>query len=281
VTTVTAWVSYDQRAPSGAYVASDSLISTPTSDWSNARKTFHSLHHPEVFAYVGDVLFPSLLLGQHVAHLDSGVDPLLEVSADKRRAALIEAVTRATETYPSEWMAGGTTTIVHIARQGTGLGVVFVTTLIRIIGRQVSHQVIDSLDSAGVLEFTADGVHDVNRPILEGSGANAVETELGTWQPADRQYLSRRVFEAHCRAIESGKARASGGAPQLVGLYRKGPGRAFGFAAPGHRASLFGSPIRDDDTLESLEFRNRLFECVDREGRLLPGAKSHEDEATE
>jgi hypothetical protein len=131
-----------------------------------------------------------------------------------------------------------------------------------------------------VLEFTADGVHEANRPILEGSGAEAVETELGKWQPAGRQYLSRRVFESHCRAIESGKARGSGGSPQLVGLYREGPGRAFGFAAPGQRAALFGSPIRSDDTLESLEFRNRLFERVDRDGALLPGAKSHEAETT-
>jgi hypothetical protein len=278
MTTVTAWVSYDQRAPSGAYIASDSLISTPSSGWSSARKTFHSLHHPEVFAYIGDVLFPSLLLGQHVALLDSGFDPGLEVSAGKRREVLIDAVKRAVQTYPQEWMAGGTTTIVHIARQGVGLGVAFVTTLIRINGPQVSHQVIDSLDSAGILEFTADGVHEVNRPILEGSGADAVETELGRWQATDRQYLSRRVFESHCRAIESGTASGSGGAPQLVGLYREGSGRAFGFAAPGQRPSLFGSPIRDDDALGSLEYRNRLFERVDRAGGLLPGAKSHEVE---
>lgn len=282
MTTITTWVSYDERAPSGAYIASDSLITYGHATWETGKKTFHSLRHPELFAYSGDVLFPSLVLGQHVAQLDSGAVYAIDSPVDVRIAALSASVANALASYPPGLMADSSTTIIHVARDGMAMEATFVTSLLTIEkGALTNVQTAPSLDAAGVLEFTPSDVHSANVPVTSGSGATAVMGSLAQWRAEDRQFLSRRVFEAHCHALSSGRAAHSGGDPQLVGLYRVGPGRVFGFAQAGRDPSLAGAPLPSEGVEDEPPFRNHLFERVDRTGLLLPGAKSHADEAAD
>jgi hypothetical protein len=68
----------------------------------------------------------------------------------------------------------------------------------------------------------------------------------------------------------------SGGGPQLVGLYRKGPGRTFGTVFGGKRY-FAGAPVaRDAASSDTVEWRNELFERVDGvTARRLDGAQPH------
>jgi hypothetical protein len=74
---------------------------------------------------------------------------------------------------------------------------------------------------------------------------------------------SRAVFSAFCDSFRSGTDSFSGGAPQLVGLYRKGVGESFGIIYQNARY-LFGVPAGPDEAaLMALEWRNELFERCD------------------
>jgi len=53
----------------------------------------------------------------------------------------------------------------------------------------------------------------------------------------------------------------SGGAPQLVGIYRKGAARSFGIIFNDQKY-LLGLPV-ENENLKSVEWRNHLFEESD------------------
>ena len=85
MTSFIAWAGIDSRAVSSVYFASDSRLSVPLLYnpatgkiekrwyWDYGRKLFASNISPDIFAYVGDVLFPSQVLGQMVDLIDVGV----------------------------------------------------------------------------------------------------------------------------------------------------------------------------------------------------------------
>jgi hypothetical protein len=66
MTSLIAWIAVDQRVPSAFYMASDSRISwgSEHSRWDAGRKLFLCRRHSDIFGYAGDVVFPSLVLGQ-------------------------------------------------------------------------------------------------------------------------------------------------------------------------------------------------------------------------
>lgn len=79
MTAFVAWVGVDARAPASIYLALDSRISWPPDKsgiiprWDFGRKVFASRSHPDLLAYVGDVWFPAIVLGQLVEAIDHGV----------------------------------------------------------------------------------------------------------------------------------------------------------------------------------------------------------------
>lgn len=66
MTAFLSWVGVDHRGPASLYLASDSRISWTDNEvrsWDRGRKVFACSRTPDVLGYVGDVLFPSLVLG--------------------------------------------------------------------------------------------------------------------------------------------------------------------------------------------------------------------------
>jgi hypothetical protein len=64
---IVSWVSIDTLGVISAYIASESRISwpmdkQPVDRFDSCRKTFFIKNYPDIFAYCGDVLFPSTLL---------------------------------------------------------------------------------------------------------------------------------------------------------------------------------------------------------------------------
>ena len=75
--------------------------------------------------------------------------------------------------------------------------------------------------------------------------------------------------------MKSGGDPRSGGAPQLVGLYREGAARSFGVIFNNERY-LFGLPVNLDAEWENVEWRNELFERCNAESKtVLEGAQRH------
>jgi len=80
MTTVIAWISYSDTGespdlPRAMYMASDSRITwgSRVRRWDAGRKIFSPFKEPHIFEYWGDVVFPSLVLGQLVSAIDHGI----------------------------------------------------------------------------------------------------------------------------------------------------------------------------------------------------------------
>lgn len=265
MTSLVVWVAVDQRGPASVYIATDSRISWPAgptgaTHWDGARKTYSTTKLAHVIAYVGDVLFPALTLPTVAAQLDECPhDESVEVAQER----VLELVTTAWSDAPSS--ARMESRLVHCTRVGAGMKARF--------GIQILHL------PAGTTEWTATALElppASSKIDFLGSGRQKLENAYNNWvKPAgsERDRTSRAVFSAFCDAVDSGKDRFTGGAPQLVGLYRQGPGRAFGVHWNG-QTYLHGTKI-SDVALSNLEYRNARFERIDAAGIRLIGAQSH------
>ena len=86
------------------------------------------------------------------------------------------------------------------------------------------------------------------------------------------------MFAGFCDALRSKKDLYTGGAPQLVGMYRKGSARAFGIISEGV-PYLGGLRASKHYARAVHEWRNEMFERVDPASRqLFEGAQKHERE---
>jgi len=94
-----------------------------------------------------------------------------------------------------------------------------------------------------------------------GSGKESILASHLNWQKTEVKGTSRSVFSAFCDSLESGQDPLSGGAPQLVGIYRKGAARSFGIIFNDQKY-LLGLPV-ENENLKSVEWRNHLFEESD------------------
>jgi hypothetical protein len=97
-----------------------------------------------------------------------------------------------------------------------------------------------------------------------GSGRNSINDSNLRWQETEVKGTSRSVFSAFCDSLKSQLDPFTGGAPQLVGIYRKGSAKNFGIIFNDQRY-LFGLPVDENENLKSVEWRNCLFEISNPE----------------
>jgi len=99
--------------------------------------------------------------------------------------------------------------------------------------------------------------------VAVGSGESNVASYDARWRHSEAGRTSRSVFSAFCDSLKSGNDLFSGGAPQLVGLYRTGVGESFGIVYRGQR-HLLGLPVGQAEAAAvDVEWRNELFERCD------------------
>ena len=97
-----------------------------------------------------------------------------------------------------------------------------------------------------------------------GSGAKEFNKNLKRYQDGPNRGTSRSVFHCFCDTLFNIKDKQCGGAPQLVGVYRKpgSPAIAYGIIVDKKRYFL-GAPIDKNVDFEGVEWRNDLFELCD------------------
>lgn len=268
MTSLVAWIAVDQRSASAVYIATDSRISwdgtqaVRAHNWDRGRKTFASERTSEIFGYVGDVLFPALALPTITTPLGRG--PAGSVNTGMP-GAISDVVRGAWSEVPQEERRE--TYLVHCSRVGENVQWQF--------GAQIMHISNGALDWSTT--FLTLPEHSARLEFL-GSGASGLKATHARWVPigkADhaRSRTSRAVFSSFCDALHDKEDPKSGGAPQLVGLYRKGPGRTFGISW-NSQTYIAGSQANSLVT-SNIEYRNQLFERVDAGGKLIQGAQRH------
>lgn len=265
MTTLILWTAVDSRGPSAIYVASDSRITwgSMQSRWDSGRKVFSAGKFPDIFGYAGDVLFPSLSIPQICELSEQGFLWKESDSALQRHSTFVAAMEASflrRHNSPDRDFH-----IFHAAREGVGLGCNFVAwkTSFSAKHRKFSDQSIE-VHIAG----------DKSRLLATaGSGQKVFMDEVIEWQSSSQMHTSRAIYSAFCDALYSKADPLSGGAPQLVGLYRKGPAKAFGHV-DGNECHVLGLPVNPHSLGSEIEWRDRLFQRVcPLSTDVLPGAQ--------
>jgi len=264
MTAFAALIGVDQRGPASLYLASDSRVSWADSDfrtWDYGRKVFASGRYPDVVGYVGDVLFASLALGQIVAQLDAGVLVQDDAEPNERFDAIGRALRTSFGGLPQQEQRSFW--VVYGGRAGEGMSCSFtLAVLVR--------------SGSGWQERRIDMPQCSSHVLLLGSGATEIDRWDSWWRSSTQGRTTRAAFSAFCDAVSDEGDRHTGGAPQLVGVYRVGAARPFGVLWKGV-PHLFGLPVAPGSagSHTNVEWRNSLFERVARDGSLLPGAQRH------
>ena len=264
MTSIACWIGVDSRGPASAYIATDSRLSwAPGQTWDFGRKTFASSHSPDVFGYCGDVVFPSILLSQFVSALDG---QLHTGNFESRFGALEEVVRVSFAALPAT--ARRAFEILHCGRDGIGMGSEFRLAVL-------------AWSQRSGFERTLLAAPDRSVAIrLAGSGRSSVRARLHAWQATEAKDTTRVVFRGFVDALARGDDPASGGAPQLVGLYRIDAGMSFGVLSAGRRY-LHGMPVHALAPGSQVLWHNELFARVSGVTRkILPGAQRHGDVIT-
>ena len=263
MTTLIAWLAVDHRGPTALYLASDSRITwrTAAHRWEVGRKLFSCHQQPDIFGYAGDVLFPSLALGQAIEFFDNKIFKTVE--PDDRHAdfvGLIKSSFAHRHNAPTQDFR-----IVHGMRIGSGMESTFriwILSYSASINIWTDYEIIVPAEISGLL-------------VAIGSGASNFLAHSRWITEKPQGGTSRAVFWAFCDALRSGSDRLSGGSPQLVGIYRKEPPRSFGIVFNGGRY-FHGLPVDGDLNFECLEWRDESFQRVNGETmNLIEGGQRH------
>jgi hypothetical protein len=263
VTTLISWIAFDHRKFAAAYVASDSRITWDEAGnkrWDAGRKIFPSSQFPDIFGYVGDVLFPALALSQIVEAIDAGVMFPPDATPWQRHEAVFRAVKisfqRRHEAVDRNF------SIFHLARSDQDGGPTIHAWCIEycVASRDWIDRIMNVPLTTGVI-------------VRLGSGADAARNHDWRWNGDEP--LSRSIFSSFCDAIASGEDVLSGGAPQLAGLYTRHAAQVFAIQ---HNGEMFlnGLPLNHIHDGAELEVRDRLFQRIDiKTGKIVHGAQVH------
>lgn len=259
MTSLVAWVGADQRGPASLNIATDSRISWGSKlSWDVGRKAFASRTTADIFEYVGQVEFAVTVLTQIVDAIEDGFAPQ---DAASKFAWLQERAELAFKALPQDRQKDAL--LVFGTREGARMSSVFRLYTLELTRSSVVPICLDVPGISSVL-------------VLEGSGRASVSKWQARWDSSSQGGTSRAVFSAFCDALSAASDENSGGAPQLVGLYRIGTAKTFGTFYNG--SSWFNGVAVEASPSHSalpLEWRNRLFERCDSLGVRLPSAQRH------
>lgn len=266
MTSLAASLSVDERGPSALYIITDSRITWERSTirWDAGQKTFASHASPDIFGFCGDAFFPPAIIRQVIEQLDAKLLCGDSLDASQRHERIAGVLRQAISQRIGAPMRAFS--IFHGAREGE-----FMKSRFRLWETMYS-VAVDRWDDVE-RNLSEDRSYLVR---IDGSGRNMIENKGREWLNTNAEGTSRAAIWSFCDALASGNDPHSGGAPQLVGIWRKGPARTFGFVWHGKRY-LAGLEVPEGATWHCVDWFNELFErCDGQTGKLLEGAKSHQ-----
>lgn len=263
MTTIIGWVGVDSRGPSSLNLAADSRLTwNGVRPWDYAQKLFTANREQsaDMFGYCGGCLFPLTALAQITSLIDLGLLFSSYATASQRIEAVYAHLQLALRGFPSEFLQPFS--IVYASRSGTGVASQFTVAVI-------SHDTTVWSRHIRVIPDTSDIFY------ANGSGVSAFSTHAKETKARLQGGTSRSIYWSFVDSLEAGADPASGGAPQLVSMYRRGPGRPISTL---WRDScwLNGVPLIVDHGTAQFECRDKLFQrCDPRTRQPLATAQRH------
>jgi len=266
LTSFIAWLGADSRGPTSLYFASDSRISWSgdPKTWDTGRKVFATQKTPEIFGFTGSVLLPQAVLTRTCDFIDRGFRSQESSNSPESRAEWLTAmVENEAKSHPQERL--GDFSIFYGLRTGQGMP-------------DRSHFNLFNIDWSSrenAISLTSIEIPLVSSILkLHGSGTSSIKKWAISWKRSDQGNTSRTMFSAFCDSISSGEDKLTGGEPQLIGLYRNGNARVFGVVTK-NGPSMEGSLYPPIAVSADIEWRDTLFQRVDRTGTPLKNAQRH------
>lgn len=269
MTLLASWTGVDTHGTASAYIAADSRISWGRAgSFDHGRKVFAFRNSPDILGYCGDVLFPSIVLGQIVEMADRGLLFPADATCKTRFEGIKETLVKQFQRYPHmvKDIAADVLEILHICRDPKD-------------NTHFACWLMEWRRSDGwSSEECAMPAHSGILKVL-GSGGPEFQANLDRYQKGPDHGTSRCLFHCFCDTLFNIKDDRCGGAPQLVGIYRKpdSGGIAYGVIKDGKRYFL-GAYVGNSVCHAGVEWRNDLFErCDGTTMKRIDGAQKQPD----
>jgi len=264
---VVAWYGIDTHSISSAYIASDSRVSWPGGYYyDSCRKTFFSKKYPELIAYCGDVLFPSLLISSILESIDRGMIFESNDNATKRYKKFKKFLFNEFHKYPKNKVRDAFE-LLYINKDITS----------NLYPNFYSYA-ISWNKSRGFKSKTIKAPSKSGLIHVMGSGSTEFYNKREGFKTFKNKGTARNIYQCLAHLMLEINDPHCGGAPQLVGLYRKPNTNGFSFGIIHNRKRYYnglniGSIINND----KLEWRNKYFEiCSGNLKKRIPGSKIQE-----
>lgn len=263
MTLIVSWIGVEDKK-SGKEISSIYISSDSRYTWGNSEKydygikVFGSTKHPAIFGFCGDVLFPSIILGQIIPQIDYGILLNNTDNADTKSSKIFEYIKTSFGSYPKTFI-GDSFTILH----GTRVQKTF--KLFKIF-----------LDAGKNLHKHEVALGDISAKVFSGgSGAPEFDQNWRQWESEKHNdyRTSRAVYHCLYKTLKEIKDPRTGGMPQIVGLYRNLNARLFGIVE-NEKKYIYGKESSEDINSKSIEWRNGNFERMNPETlKILEGAQ--------
>jgi hypothetical protein len=265
MTTIAAELSIDSRGPCALYIVSDSRITWKKHDhrWDSGQKTFASSYSPDIFGYSGSAFFPTQILNQITRQIEAGILFDENAHARERHGRWLNTIKRSLENSQNALIEDFT--LLHGARDSAGMKCKFL--------------LWKSTWSSKNEKWTDDEVKLSSEysqlMTISGTGRESLVSRISSLSQGEAATTSRHAFQTLFSSIVSGDDKFSGGAPQMVGIYRVKPAQNFGMIWENKRYYC-GAELVAGSNYDSIEWRNEKFERADGKSRsLLKGAQKH------
>lgn len=263
MTLIISWIGVDVKEPENSiaslYIGTDSRYSwNDTDNYDYGIKVFGSQKFPEIFGFCGDVTFPSLIFGQLIPQIDSGLLINDSDTCEVKNKKIFNYIETSVAKYPTQFLVGNST-ILH----GTRFNRTFKLYKIQVNSKkEISNEEID-LPLKSTKVFSG------------GSGAVEFDDNWTNWKNPNHNNFetSRGVYHCLDQTLDKMHDKRTGGFSQIIGLYRVKNAQIFGTIKEGKRY-IYGKEITENFNSENIEWRNENFERVNSQTlNLIEGAQ--------
>lgn len=265
MTTIATELSVDARGPCALYIVSDSRITWEKYErrWDSGQKTFASSSSPDIFGYCGSAFFPSQILNQVTRQIEAGILFDGNSNARERHGRWLKTVKCSLSNSQNALIEDFT--LLHGARDGAGMKCEFLLWKSTWSAKSQKWKDCEVKLGSEYSQFLT----------ISGTGRETLESRINSLSDVKDATTSRHAFQTLFNSIDAGNDKFSGGAPQMVGLYRVKPAQNFGIIWKNKRYYC-GVELVAGSNYENIEWRNAKFERADgRSKALLKGAQRH------
>ena len=265
MTMLASWVGIDTHGISSAYIISDSRISWGiNTNFDHGKKVFAAKNFPELFGYAGDVLFPSIVIQQIIEMIDANILFDSTTNCIFKNKIIFDKISYELNKYPLEHSTKSFN-IIHISRDTIvqkGNYPKFFAFILQYNGDKWTRSEIPIPKESGFIQVL-------------GSGKKEFYRNYDFFQYGRNKNTSRNVVHCFISTLKCINDPYCGGAPQIVGIYRKPNTNAMYFGIIYNNKRYFaGSEVPLDSHYINVEWRNEFFErCDGNSKQLIDGAQ--------